>query len=39
MVGLRLAETINVSVTRENMKHIKNAITENQIIVFEKVQN
>lgn len=35
-VGLRVAERIDVDVTTENLKHIKNAITKNQIIVFEK---
>ena len=36
MVGLRHVENINIDVTTENYKHMKNAITKNQIIVFEK---
>lgn len=36
MVGLRFVDRINIDVTTENYKHIKNAITKNQIIVFEK---
>lgn len=35
-MGLRETETIHIDVTRENLKHMKNAITKNQIIVFEK---
>ena len=35
-VGFRVAERINIDVTTENLKHIRNAITKNQIIVFEK---
>ena len=35
-VGLRETERINVDVTTENLRHMKNAITKNQIIVFEK---
>jgi DNA modification methylase len=37
MVGLRCVDKISIDVTTENYKHIKNAITENQIIIFEKV--
>ena len=36
-MGLRVVERTNVDVTTENLRHIKNAITKNQIIVFEKV--
>lgn len=36
MIGLRHVEMIDIDVTTENYKHIKNAITENKIIVFEK---
>ena len=36
LVGLRLVEKINIDVTTENYKHMKNAITKNQVIVFEK---
>ena len=36
MVGLRHADTIYIDVTRENYKHIKNAITKNQVIVLQK---
>ena len=34
--GLCQTERIDVDVTTENLRHIKNAITKNQIIVFEK---
>jgi DNA modification methylase len=36
MIGLKLNGTLSIDVTTENYKHIKNAITENQIIIFEK---
>lgn len=36
MIGLRHVGMININVTTENYKHIKNAITKNQIIIFEK---
>lgn len=36
VVGLSLIETIKIDVTTENLKHIRNAITKNQVIVFEK---
>ncbi len=35
-VGLRDTQRIDVDVTKDNLKHIRNAITKNQIIVFEK---
>lgn len=35
-VGLREIERIDVDVTRENLRHMKNSITKNQIIIFEK---
>ena len=35
-VGLRVTERIDVDVTTENLRHMKNAITKNQIVVFEK---
>ena len=35
-VGLRETERIDIDVTTENFRHIKNAITKNQIIVFER---
>lgn len=34
--GFRFLEAINIDVTTENYKHIKNAITENQVLVFER---
>src|SRR5690606_16800183 len=34
--GFRFLEAIDIDVTTENYKHIKNAITENQILVFER---
>ena len=37
MAGLRHVDTLNINVTKENFKNIKNAITENQVIVFEKI--
>jgi len=37
MLGLRNIENLSIDVTTENYKHIKNAITSNQIIIFEKV--
>lgn len=37
MVGLQSTEVINIDVTRENYKHIKNAITKNQVIIFKKI--
>ena len=36
MVGLRHIEDIDIDVTTENYKHIKNAITKNKVIIFEK---
>ena len=36
MIGLYPIETINIDVTTENLKHIKNSITENQVIAFRK---
>ena len=36
MIGLRHIDMINIDVTTENYKHIKNSITKNKIIVFEK---
>ena len=36
MIGLRQVDTIDIDVTTENYKHIKNAITRNQVIVFDK---
>jgi hypothetical protein len=35
MIGLHHVEMINIDVTTESYKHIKNAITENQVVVFE----
>ena len=35
-VGLREVGGIDVDVTRENLRHMKNSITKNRIIVFEK---
>ena len=37
MLGLRHAESISIDVTRENLKHIKNAITKNAILRFERI--
>ena len=37
MIGLRHVDIININVTTENYKHIKNAITENQVMIFEKI--
>lgn len=34
--GFKFLEAIDIDVTTENYKHIKNAITENQILVFER---
>ena len=36
MIGLQHLNSLSIDVTTENYKHIKNAITENQIIMFEK---
>ena len=36
MVGLEYSESIAIDVTTESYKHIKNAITKNQVIVFKK---
>ena len=36
MAGLDPVDKINISVTTENLKHIRNAITKNQVIVFKK---
>lgn len=35
-VGFKFLDEINIDVTTENFKHIKNAITKNQILVFER---
>ena len=35
-VGLRESYRINIEVTKENLRHAKNTITKNQIVVFEK---
>lgn len=35
-IGFKLYDEINISVTRENMKHIRNSITENGVIGFVK---
>jgi len=35
-VGLREAGSVDVDVTKENFRHMKNSITKNRIIVFEK---
>jgi DNA modification methylase len=35
-VGLTSSNLINISVTTENMKHIRHAITENAVLCFEK---
>ncbi|WP_330728057.1 DNA methyltransferase [Burkholderia multivorans] len=34
--GLRASKLLDISVTKENFKHIRHAITENAILVFEK---
>jgi DNA modification methylase len=36
MTGLMFKGTLSIDVTTENYKHVKNAITENQILTFEK---
>ena len=36
MAGLRHAESVDINVTTENRMHIRNAITRNSILVFEK---
>ena len=36
MVGLRLVDMIDIDVTTESYKHMKNAITRNKVIIFEK---
>lgn len=36
MVGLRHVDSIDIDVTKENYKHIKNAITKNQILILSK---
>ena len=36
-IGLRVLAPIEIDVTTERMLHLKNAITKNQILVFEKV--
>ena len=36
MVGLRHVDSIEISVTRDNHKHIRNAITKNRIEVFQR---
>ena len=36
MAGLRYVESIGIDVTTENRMHIRNAITRNNILVFEK---
>ena len=38
MVGLNATEKIDISVTRENLKHIRNAITRNQVIALQKAR-
>lgn len=35
-LGLRVLDKVDVDVTTENLRHIKNAITKNQVIIFEK---
>ena len=37
MVGLRKVDMIDIDVTTENYKHIRNAITRNKVIIFEKI--
>jgi len=34
--GLRASKLLDISVTTENLKHIRHAITENAVLVFEK---
>lgn len=36
MVGLEPTERVDISVTKENLKHIKNAITRNQVIALKR---
>ena len=36
MAGLRHVESIGIDVTTENRMHVRNAITKNSILVFEK---
>jgi hypothetical protein len=36
MVGLEAKKLLDISVTTENYKHIKNAITENAILEFRR---
>ena len=36
MVGLTLKSQTSIDVTTENYKHIKNAITKNEILCFAK---
>ena len=36
MIGLHPIDIIDIDVTTENYKHIKNSISKNQIIIFEK---
>ena len=36
MVGLKNFDTIDIDVTKENYKHIKNSITKNKAIIFQK---
>lgn len=35
--GLRASKLLDISVTTENLKHIRHAITENAVLAFEKV--
>lgn len=37
MIGLRKVDMIDIDVTTENFKHIKNAITRNKVIILEKI--
>ena len=37
VIGLRHEHTLNIDVSTENYKHIRNAITKNRVIVFGKV--
>ena len=36
VIGLRHVDSISIDVTTANYRHMKNAITKNQVIVFEK---
>ena len=37
MVGLRKVDVIDIDVTTEHYKHMKNSITRNKVIIFEKI--